>query len=202
MCVCVRACACACVCACACAYVCACACAYGCVWVCVSVCVCVCVSVLAHMRVYLYYKSAWNVIITNLLKYEGPLKWLNIFHNFIYLFHKYQHYLLFKTIEILLDISNRCRSANFYLQNKLEISWTLKSVMLVGSSLMSCKLTSNYPKSKCLWSEWKIIRKIGEWQLCNISSLTLWREETCADMTTDAKCFIICFRKRNVCNKC
>ncbi len=113
-----------------------------------------------------------------------------------------------KTIEILLNISNRCRSANFYLQNKLEIFWTLKSVMLVGSSLISCRIKSinffkcSYQKSKCLCSEWKIIRKIGECQLSNVSSLTLWREETCADMMTDAKHFILGFRKRNICNKC
>jgi hypothetical protein len=28
------------------------------------------------------------------------------------------------------------------------------------------------------------------------------RDETCADMMTDAKCFIPCFRTRNVCTKC
>jgi hypothetical protein len=52
-----------------------------------------------------------------------------------------------------------------------------------------------------MWSDLKNISKLGECQLCNILSLTKGGDETCADMLTDAKHFIQCYRKRNVCTK-
>ncbi len=49
---------------------------------------------------------------------------------------------------------------------------------------------------------WKNISKIGDCKDRNVSSLNLRQVETCADMMIDAKCFILCFRRRNVCSKC
>jgi hypothetical protein len=48
--------------------------------------------------------------------------------------------------------------------------------------------------------EYQQARRIPAWQ-CFVSDLER-RDETCAYIMTDTKCFIVCFGRRSICTKC